>query len=124
MASKPLRPCRRAGCTALTRDGYCDKHKPAWTDKQHKDSAAWRHLYVSNTIVIDPDQKDEMEAALGATLLPAHPLGLKVGDLFNGVAWPRNVGGEQVVLPLGSDGQDAEVLLAILEGGNIDGLDA
>ena len=28
MAMKPLRPCRRPGCSALTREGYCPKHKP------------------------------------------------------------------------------------------------
>ena len=28
MAMKPLRPCRHPGCPALTRDGYCPKHKP------------------------------------------------------------------------------------------------
>lgn len=27
MPMKPLRPCNKAGCTALTRDGYCDRHK-------------------------------------------------------------------------------------------------
>ncbi len=26
---KPLRPCRHPGCSALTREGYCPKHKPA-----------------------------------------------------------------------------------------------
>ncbi len=29
MALKPLRPCRHPGCSALTREGYCPKHKPA-----------------------------------------------------------------------------------------------
>ena len=28
MALKPLRPCRHPGCSALTREGYCPKHKP------------------------------------------------------------------------------------------------
>ena len=28
MALKPLKPCRHPGCSALTRDGYCPKHKP------------------------------------------------------------------------------------------------
>lgn len=28
MAMKPLRPCRHPGCSALTREGYCDRHKP------------------------------------------------------------------------------------------------
>ena len=25
---KPLRPCRHPGCAALTREGYCPRHKP------------------------------------------------------------------------------------------------
>ena len=29
MAMKPFRPCRHPGCSALTREGYCPKHKPA-----------------------------------------------------------------------------------------------
>ena len=32
MALKPLRPCRHPGCSALTREGYCPKHKPQKTD--------------------------------------------------------------------------------------------
>lgn len=28
MAQKPLRPCRHAGCGVLTRDGWCEKHRP------------------------------------------------------------------------------------------------
>ena len=28
MASKPLRPCRHPGCGTLTREGWCDKHRP------------------------------------------------------------------------------------------------
>lgn len=28
MAMKPLRPCRHPGCSALTRESYCPKHKP------------------------------------------------------------------------------------------------
>ena len=28
MAMKPLRPCHHPGCAALTREGYCPRHKP------------------------------------------------------------------------------------------------
>ena len=28
MSMKPLRPCRHPGCSALTRESYCPKHKP------------------------------------------------------------------------------------------------
>lgn len=71
--------------------------------------------FVDNVIVANEDQKEELEAALGRTLLDASPLGLTVGDYFNGAAWTRNVDGEQVVLPLG-DSADGEEALAILNG--------
>jgi 5-methylcytosine-specific restriction protein A len=42
MANKPLRPCNHAGCDALTREGYCDKHRPK---PQRRESAEWHRLY-------------------------------------------------------------------------------
>ena len=42
MAQKPLRPCRHAGCPVLTRDGWCDKHRPK---HQRRASAAWHGWY-------------------------------------------------------------------------------
>lgn len=42
MAMKPLRPCRHAGCPVLTRDGWCDKHRPT---KERRASAAWHDWY-------------------------------------------------------------------------------
>ena len=61
-------------------------------------------------------------AALGRTLMDAAPLGLTVGDYYNGAAWTRNIDGEQVVLPVGVSADVAEAL-AILNGeeeGNAD----
>ena len=43
MASKPLRPCRHPGCPELTRDGWCDKHRPKY---QRGKSAAYHSLYL------------------------------------------------------------------------------
>ena len=43
MTLKPLRPCRHPGCPALTRDGYCPKHKPAKTERRV--SAQWHGWY-------------------------------------------------------------------------------
>ena len=40
--------------------------------------------FVVNLIVCAPEQVAEMEAALGATLLEATPLGMQIGDYFNG----------------------------------------
>lgn len=71
--------------------------------------------FVDNVIVANEDQKEELEAALGRTLMDAAPLGLTVGDYYNGASWTRNVDGEQVVLPLG-DSADGEEALAILTG--------
>ena len=73
------------------------------------------HEFVENVIVAKETQQEELEAALGRTLLDASPLGLTVGDYYNGAAWTRNIDGEQVVLPLG-DSTDGEEALAILNG--------
>ena len=43
MALKPLRPCRRPGCPELTREGYCDKHKPKRAAR--RTSAEWHGWY-------------------------------------------------------------------------------
>ena len=73
--------------------------------------------FVVNLIVCAPEQVAEMEAALGATLMEATPLGMEIGDYYNGAAWTRNVDGVQVPLPIG-DNPYVNQALAILEGGN------
>lgn len=42
MASKPLRPCRHPGCPELTREGWCEKHRPK---HQRRISADWHGWY-------------------------------------------------------------------------------
>lgn len=71
--------------------------------------------FVDNVIVANVSQKDELEAALGRTLMDAGPLGLTVGDFYNGTAWTRNIDGEQVALPL-AENPDVEEVLRIMEG--------
>lgn len=71
--------------------------------------------FVENVIVANESQKDELEAALGRTLMDAGPLGLTVGDFYNGTAWTRNIDGEQVTLPL-TENPDVEEVLNIMEG--------
>lgn len=44
MASKPLRPCRKPGCPALTREGYCPAHKPKQAAR--RESAQWHGWYL------------------------------------------------------------------------------
>ena len=74
------------------------------------------HTMVDNVIVAREDQKQELEAALGRVLMDAAPLGLQIGDLFNGADWTRNVDGEQVALPL-EENPDVNEVLDIIEKG-------
>lgn len=46
MATKPLRPCRHPGCPALTRDGWCDKHKPTHQRRVSSDYHGWYNLPI------------------------------------------------------------------------------
>lgn len=83
--------------------------------------AVIKNNFVENLIVCAPEQVAEMEAALGATLMEATPLGMEIGDYYNGAAWTRNVDGVQVPLPIGDNPYVTEALM-ILEGGaaNVD----
>lgn len=51
MAQKPLRPCRKPGCPNLTRDGWCDAHKPK--PAQRGESAQWHWMYNTDTWRLD-----------------------------------------------------------------------
>lgn len=56
---------------------------------------------VTNVIVLDESQIEEMRVALGADeIIDARPYGLAIGDLRTDAGWTRNAGGEQMVLPL------------------------
>ena len=74
------------------------------------------HTMVDNVIVAREDQQQELQTALGRVLMDAAPLGLEIGDLFNGANWTRNVDGEQVVLPL-EENPDVNEVLDIIEKG-------
>lgn len=71
---------------------------------------------VENMIVAHESQKEELEAALGATFVDPTEYGLTIGDLWNGVAWTRNVNGEQVVLEPVEEEPTAEELINIMLG--------
>lgn len=43
MASRPLRPCRKPGCGRLTRDGWCEEHRPKQAGR--RESAEWHRWY-------------------------------------------------------------------------------
>lgn len=73
ITNKPLRPCNKPGCSTLTSDGYCDKHKQVYRDeressykrgynsKWRKDRAEWlaKHPFcvVCNSIATEVDHK-------------------------------------------------------------------
>lgn len=48
MAMKPLRPCRKPGCSELTRDGWCPKHIPKPTERsaEAKQYRRWYSLPI------------------------------------------------------------------------------
>lgn len=71
---------------------------------------------VENVVVARENQREELEAALGRTLIDAAPLGLLPGDLKTGDAWTRNIDGEQVTLPLDANPDVTEVLNIIERG--------
>lgn len=45
MAQRPLKPCRHPGCPELSRDGWCDKHRPAPRQSQKRASAEYHGWY-------------------------------------------------------------------------------
>ena len=46
MARKPLKPCRHPGCPALTRDGWCDRHKPTPKRRVSAEYHGWYFLPI------------------------------------------------------------------------------
>lgn len=68
-------------------------------------------FFVENIIVAQESQKEELETSLGRTLLDVSPLGLAIGDFYNGQAWTRNICGEQVILPIIDDIDATEAIV-------------
>ena len=56
MANKPLRPCRKPGCGELTRDGWCEAHRPKQAPR--RESAEWHRWYGLDvwTKILRPEQ--------------------------------------------------------------------
>ena len=54
--------------------------------------------FVTNVLVADAAQKDELEASLNAELVDASQFGLQIGDMRVGDNWTRNQNGEQITL--------------------------
>ena len=76
---------------------------------------------VANVLVASPEQKEELEQALGAELVDASQFGLQIGDMRVGANWTRNDEGEQVILTgrptyseLNAQNQEMQEALTIL----------
>ena len=54
MPMKPMRPCKRPGCRAMTREGYCPEHKPKRTRDRSEEAKAWHWMYDT------PEWRDDL----------------------------------------------------------------
>lgn len=54
--------------------------------------------FVTNVLVADVAQKDELESSLNVELVDASQFGLQIGDMRVGTNWTRNQDGEQITL--------------------------
>ena len=54
--------------------------------------------FVTNVLVADAAQKNELESSLNAELVDAFQFGLQIGDMRVGTNWTRNQNGEQIIL--------------------------
>lgn len=54
--------------------------------------------FVTNVLVADAAQKEELEASLNAELVDASQFGLQIDDMRVGTNWTRNQDGEQITL--------------------------
>lgn len=54
--------------------------------------------FVTNVLVADAAQKNELESSLNAELVDASQFGLQIGDMRVGNNWTRNQNGEQIIL--------------------------
>lgn len=46
MAQLPLKPCRHPGCPVLTREGWCDRHRPQHKRRVSTDYHGWYNLPI------------------------------------------------------------------------------
>ena len=71
--------------------------------------------FVTNVLVADVAQKDELETALNAELVDATPYGLQIGDMRVGANWTRNQDGEQIMLDKNATYDELVAKIAELE---------
>ena len=71
--------------------------------------------FVTNVLVADAAQKEELEASLNAELVDASQFGLQIGDMRVGTNWTRNQDGEQITLDENATYDDLVAKIAELE---------
>lgn len=71
--------------------------------------------FVTNVLVADAAQKDELEAALNAELVDASTFSLQIGDMRVGTNWTRNQDGEQITLTENATYDELVAYIATLE---------
>ena len=71
--------------------------------------------FVTNVLVADAAQKEELEASLNAELVDASQFGLQIGDMRVGANWTRNQDGEQITLDENSTYDELVAKIAELE---------
>lgn len=71
--------------------------------------------FVTNVLVADAAQKDELEAALNAELVDASTFSLQIGDMCVGTNWTRNQDGEQITLTENATYDELVAYIATLE---------
>ena len=71
--------------------------------------------FVTNVLVADAAQKNELESSLNAELVDASQFGLQIGDMRVGDNWTRNQNGEQITLDENATYDELVVKIAELE---------
>ena len=71
--------------------------------------------FVTNVLVADAAQKNELESSLNAELVDASQFGLQIGDMRVGDNWTRNQNGEQIILDENSTYDELVAKIAELE---------
>ena len=71
--------------------------------------------FVTNVLVADAAQKNELESSLNAELVDASQFGLQIGDMRVGDNCTRNQNGEQIILDENATYDELVVKIAELE---------
>lgn len=60
--------------------------------------AVCKDSFITNIIIAEHQQKEELETALNAVLIDTTHCNVSIGDFWNGENWTRNIDGEQIII--------------------------